>query len=79
MGAAIAARLRETDEDVIVWNRSPEKAQASGLSVAKTPRELAAQSDVIVSILFDAAAVQAVYSTVPTDCSQQLRISSSSR
>jgi 3-hydroxyisobutyrate dehydrogenase len=61
MGAAIAARLRETGEEVVVWNRSPEKAQALGLPVAATPRELAAQSDVIISILFDAAAVQAVY------------------
>src|SRR5690606_36069157 len=55
MGAAIADRLRETGAEVIAWNRSPQKAQTLGLPVAATPLELASQSDVIISSLFDAA------------------------
>lgn len=61
MGAAIAARLKDMGTDVVVWNRSRAKAEATGLPVVDTPRELSEQSDAVVSILFDAAAVQAAY------------------
>jgi 3-hydroxyisobutyrate dehydrogenase len=61
MGAAIAARLRDTGEDVIIWNRSRAKSEASGLPLASTPCELAERSEVVLSSLFDTAAVRAVY------------------
>mgnify|MGYP001493697842 CR=1 FL=1 len=61
MGTAIAERLRDSGEDLIVWNRSREKAVATGLPVADTASNLAATSDVIISSLFDEAAVEAVY------------------
>jgi 3-hydroxyisobutyrate dehydrogenase len=61
MGAAMAARLHEVGEEVVVWNRSRVRAQASGLPIADTPRALAERSDIVLSSLFDAAAVQAVY------------------
>lgn len=61
MGAAMATRLQEMGEDVIVWNRSRAKAEAIGLVVADTPRQLADRTDVVISTLFDASAVHAVY------------------
>ncbi len=61
MGAAMAARLHEMDEEVTVWNRSRAKAEMAGLPVAATPAELAARTDIIISMLFDAPAVSAVY------------------
>jgi 3-hydroxyisobutyrate dehydrogenase len=61
MGAAIAARLASVGHDVTVWNRTPEKARATGLKVAPTPAELAVESEAVVSILADAAAVNSVY------------------
>jgi 3-hydroxyisobutyrate dehydrogenase len=61
MGAAIAARLSESGEEVLVWNRTRSRAEATGSTVVDTPRELAERSDVILSTLFDACAVQAVY------------------
>ncbi len=64
MGAAIAARLLETGEQVAVWNRSPGKAEAlvaQGASVAATPAALAAGCDAIITMLTDAAAIEAVY------------------
>lgn len=64
MGAAIAARLLECGHDVIVWNRSPDKAKPlveAGAKLAATPADLAAQSEAIATILTDAAAVDAVY------------------
>ncbi len=61
MGTAMAARLHEAGEDVTVWNRSRAKAEATGLAVADTPRDLAERTEAVISMLFDAPAVQAVY------------------
>jgi len=62
MGAAIAARLIEAGHDVTVWNRTPEKAKAiTGAKIAASPMELAQSSEVVISILTDAAAQDAVY------------------
>ena len=64
MGAAIAQRLMEVGHEVTVWNRSPEKLQAAanaGATVAKSPAELARAVETIVTMLTDAAAIDAVY------------------
>jgi 3-hydroxyisobutyrate dehydrogenase len=61
MGAGIAARLASLGHEMMVWNRSADKARATGLKVAQTPAELAAASEVVVSMLADAAAVNSVY------------------
>jgi 3-hydroxyisobutyrate dehydrogenase len=64
MGAAIAQRLLEVGHEVAVWNRSAGKLQAlrdAGASVAATPAELAKASDAVITILTDAAAIDAVY------------------
>ncbi len=64
MGAAIAARLMECGHDVIVWNRSPDKAKPladAGAIVASSPADLATQAEAIVTILTDAGAIDAVY------------------
>jgi len=62
MGAAIAARLIEVGHDVAVWNRTPEKAKAiAGAKFAGSPVELAQTSEAVISILTDAAAIDAVY------------------
>src|SRR5215468_137727 len=65
MGAAIAERLIEVGHTVTVWNRSPDKLKplaAAGAAVAATPAELAGKSEVIITILTDAAAIDTVYS-----------------
>jgi 3-hydroxyisobutyrate dehydrogenase len=64
MGAAIAQRLMEVGHTITVWNRSPEKTKpisAAGAAVAATPAELASKSEAIITILTDAAAIDAVY------------------
>src|SRR5205085_11473774 len=61
MAAAIAARLAGVGHEVMAWNRTPDKARATGLKVAQTPADLAAGSDSVISILADAPAVDAVY------------------
>jgi 3-hydroxyisobutyrate dehydrogenase-like beta-hydroxyacid dehydrogenase len=62
MGAPIAHNLLTADHELIVWNRSPEKAEplrAAGAEVATVPAEAAA-ADVVVTMLADDAAVSAV-------------------
>ncbi len=61
MGAGIAARLASLGHEMMVWNRSADKACATGFKVAATPAELATGSETVISILADAAAVNAVY------------------
>jgi 3-hydroxyisobutyrate dehydrogenase len=62
MGAAIGARLIETGHEVAVWNRTPEKAKTvAGAKAVATPAELAQRADAIITILTDAAALDAVY------------------
>jgi 3-hydroxyisobutyrate dehydrogenase len=64
MGAAIAARLSSLGNEIMVWNRSPDKARATGFRVAGSPAELAESSEAVVSILTDAKAVDAVYAVM---------------
>ncbi|RYJ03870.1 MAG: NAD(P)-dependent oxidoreductase, partial [Acetobacteraceae bacterium] len=64
MGAALAARLLETGNQVTVWNRSAEKCAplvAAGASLAASPAALAGAVEAVVTILTDAAAIEAVY------------------
>ncbi len=64
MGSAIAARLLGLGHQVIVWNRSPDRAQpvlAQGAAWAGTPGALASDADMVLTMLLDAAALEAVY------------------
>ena len=64
MGAAIAARLIEVGHGLTVWNRSPERVkplEAAGAALARSPGELAEKVETVVTILTDAAAIEAVY------------------
>jgi 3-hydroxyisobutyrate dehydrogenase len=60
MGSAIAQRLASLGHEMMVWNRTPDKARSLGLPVAASPRALLA-SDIVISILTDARAVEQVY------------------
>ncbi len=64
MGGAIASRLLGLGHEVLVWNRTPRKAEelaAQGARVLPTPAALAAEADVILTILMDADAIESVY------------------
>lgn len=64
MGSNIGPRLMECGHRLTVWNRSAEKAKPladAGASVAKTPAELASTVEAVITILTDAAALDAVY------------------
>jgi 3-hydroxyisobutyrate dehydrogenase len=64
MGACIAQRLIEVGHQVTVWNRSADKLKPvvdAGAAVAATPAELARSCEAVITILTDAAAIDAVY------------------
>jgi 3-hydroxyisobutyrate dehydrogenase len=62
MGAAVAARLIELGHELTVWNRTPDKAKAvTGATVATSPAELVRRNETVITILTDAAALDAVY------------------
>ena len=64
MGAAIAQRLLGLKHEVSVWNRTAEKTRplaAAGAKAAATPSQLAAASEIIITILTDATAIAATY------------------
>ena len=63
MGAAIVRRLLDAGRQVTGWNRSEEKAaslRALGMGWAASPRELAAGSEVMISIVTDAKALEQI-------------------
>jgi 3-hydroxyisobutyrate dehydrogenase-like beta-hydroxyacid dehydrogenase len=64
MGSAFVQRLAEQGWSVRVWNRSPGKTHsfaAKGIPVDKTPADLAANSDIVLSSLMNDEAAKAVY------------------
>jgi 3-hydroxyisobutyrate dehydrogenase len=66
MGSAIAERLLESGHQLVVWNRSQAKAAplaAKGATVASSAADLARTVEAIVTILFDAEAIDGVYRT----------------
>ncbi len=64
MGAAMAQRLLSLGHEVTVWNRTAGRTgplAEAGARVAATPAAMAAACDVIVTMLSDAAAAEAVH------------------
>lgn len=65
MGFAIAQRLLALGHQVVAWNRTQEKARplaAEGARVVSSVTELVAAADIVITILTDGAAIEALYS-----------------
>jgi 3-hydroxyisobutyrate dehydrogenase-like beta-hydroxyacid dehydrogenase len=61
MGSAVARALARAGHDVVVWNRTPQKAQAlvgERVSAAASPLEAVAAASVVVSVLSDHGALR---------------------
>lgn len=61
MGAAMAARLRQAGTDLVVYNRTRSRAEATGAAAADTPREAVASADAVLVSLADDAALLSAY------------------
>jgi 3-hydroxyisobutyrate dehydrogenase-like beta-hydroxyacid dehydrogenase len=56
MGSGIARNIQKAGFDLVVYNRTPEKAKpflAAGASQAQTPRQAAADADFVITMLMD--------------------------
>ncbi|MGI9257266.1 MAG: NAD(P)-dependent oxidoreductase [Gammaproteobacteria bacterium] len=65
MGAGMAARLIETGNELVVWNRTAARTAPLvelGAVAAETPAKVADRSDTIITMLNDDASAEAVYS-----------------
>jgi 3-hydroxyisobutyrate dehydrogenase-like beta-hydroxyacid dehydrogenase len=63
MGSRMAHRLVDAGHDVVVWNRSADKAKplvAAGATAADTPGDAASRADVVLTMVADPAALRAV-------------------
>ncbi len=64
MGIAIGLRLIAQGDEIVAWNRTSEKAKPladAGATIVSTPAELVKAVDTIITILTDAAAIDATY------------------
>jgi 3-hydroxyisobutyrate dehydrogenase-like beta-hydroxyacid dehydrogenase len=61
MGGRMAARILDGGHDLIVYNRTPGRAQGLGARVAATPAEVAQEADLVFGCLLDGPAVEEVY------------------
>lgn len=62
LGRAIAERLISEGIELVVWNRTGQKAAGLGMEIAASPLDLAQRVDVIFLSLFDSTAVRDVLS-----------------
>jgi 3-hydroxyisobutyrate dehydrogenase-like beta-hydroxyacid dehydrogenase len=60
MGSRIARRLLDAGHELTVWNRTREKAEALGATVAASPAEAASEADVVITMVADPPALAAV-------------------
>jgi 3-hydroxyisobutyrate dehydrogenase len=58
MGSAMAKNIAAAGHNVVVWNRTRERAEATGLPVAETPQAAVSGSDVALTMLRDLDAVR---------------------
>jgi len=57
LGKAIATRLTEMGEELVVYNRTKSKVENLGYEVVETPKDLLKKCDVVFLCLFDSPAV----------------------
>lgn len=60
MGSRMARRLAGAGHELVVWNRTRERAEELGVEVADSPREAAAAAEVVFTMVADPASLRAV-------------------
>jgi 3-hydroxyisobutyrate dehydrogenase len=64
MGRALVERLMECGHEIVIWNRTVAKTAPlveAGACLAETPAELASRSDLIITCVTDATALDSVF------------------
>ncbi len=75
LGLPMAEQLCESEHDVVVWNRTPDKARAlveRGARLASTPQDAVQDAEVVFLMLSDAPAIESVlFQDTPVDLSER--------
>jgi 3-hydroxyisobutyrate dehydrogenase len=78
LGKALAKRLRDEGVELVVWNRTREKAADLGVKIAGNPAEVISEAGVVFLNLFDSAAVESTISgengLLDGDCKEKIVI-----
>lgn len=61
LGTAVAKRLTDMNEEIIVYNRTKEKVENLGYKIAKSPKELIQKCDIVILCLFESEAVENIF------------------
>ena len=67
LGGAMARNLAAAGHDVTAWNRTREKAEGLGATVADTPAEAVDGAEVVLTMLADGPTVDAVVPELDPD------------
>jgi 3-hydroxyisobutyrate dehydrogenase-like beta-hydroxyacid dehydrogenase len=77
MGSRIAGRLIDAGYDVVVWNRTAEKAAPlveRGATLAENPADAAARAEAVITMVTDPAALEAVVGELAAGASDELTV-----
>jgi 3-hydroxyisobutyrate dehydrogenase-like beta-hydroxyacid dehydrogenase len=77
MGSRIAGRLLEAGYDVVVWNRTAEKANPlveRGASLAATPADAAERAEALITMVTDPPALESVAAEIAAGASDKLTV-----
>lgn len=61
LGSAIAKRLTDMNENLIVYNRTKSKAEKLGYKIANSPKDLLKECDSVFICLFESSAVENIF------------------
>ncbi len=64
MGSALATRLQGCGHELVVWNRTPDKAKSlveAGAMLGRSPAEVVEQAEAIITCVLDADALENVF------------------
>jgi predicted dinucleotide-binding enzyme len=82
MGSRIARRLLDTGHEVVVWNRSAERAvplAASGAIPVASPAEAATRADVLITMVADPLALARKDADLIAEVRADLRLAAAAR
>jgi 3-hydroxyisobutyrate dehydrogenase-like beta-hydroxyacid dehydrogenase len=77
MGSRIAGRLLEAGYDVVVWNRTAEKAKSlveRGATLAESPADAAAGAEALITMVADPPALESVAVEIAAGASDKLTV-----
>jgi 3-hydroxyisobutyrate dehydrogenase-like beta-hydroxyacid dehydrogenase len=78
MGSRIAVRLLDAGHEIVVWNRTEDKAKPlidRGAALAESPADAAARADATITMLTDPGALESVLADVPPDSTTLIQMS----